>query len=875
MKRVGLFLSFIITITSTNLYSRNLIINELMASNSETIADEDGDYEDWIEITNTGNSTVNLQGYGLSDSEGNPLKWTFPNVSIEPNQYLLIWASGKDRSTSQAIHTNFKISASGEKVTLSLPSGEIIDRFPGYPVPTDFSMGRRAHGSDWYYFIDPTPGHYNSTEPYTTILEPPEFAVAPGFYNSTVYLPRPDYDENVEIRYTLDGSEPTENSALLESSIEIRDRSHEPNDIANIQTTYIQRFGPPWVEPERVDKGTVVRMAAFSEGSIPSETVTGTFFVFPQGESMYSLPVTSVTTERENFFSDSSGIYVPGDHYTPGDDASGNFSQRGVQWERAGHIEYFDQNKVLRVSQGVGFRIHGGWTRRFPQKSLRIYARNRYGGNNSIDYKFFPNKESESFRRLLLRNSGNDFERTMFRDGVTQLMVKHLDFDTQGFSPSVVFINGEYWGIKNFRERYDKHYLERVYGADPDNIDYLSLKRYEGNFFVEVDEGDDRYYQEMINFVVNNDMSDDENYSTLQTYMDVNNFLDYYSVQIYLQNDDWPHNNNDFWRVRKPYDPNAPKGLDGRFRWLLYDIDRSHGLFSRNPDMISFVIDQNYELLDGLLQNQSFRTDFINRHADLLNSAFIPERALSILDSVYQMIDPEIDRHIRRWNVPEDKQEWIEYVNEIRASIHSRPSQLQQHIISHFGLNGTTQVQLNNDINYGYIKLNSLIIDEELPGVSQQVYPWSGTYFNGNPIRLQTVPKSGYQLKKWIINGVEYEENVLEIDPANGLEIETVYEPASSAQTKNRTTIQTQIKGNFPNPFTTSTSIQFSISQSEDVKVKIIDLKGRNIATLLQQNLNPGPHSVTWDAKGVTSGVYFCILQAGKRQLRKPLYLVR
>lgn len=855
------------------IFSQEIILNEIMSSNTRIISDEDGEFCDWIEIYNYGDTEIRLKGYGLSDSKKDPLKWVFPDITISPGQYMIIWASGKNRKDPTGpLHTNFKIDASGEQITLALPFGTIIDYFPEKSLHTDISCGRKPNDKkNWYLFPEPTPEEKNETKAKTDILEPPVFSIAPGVYDSPIILHRPHYDDNVIIRYTLDGSEPSDSSPVFEDSLIITDKSDLDNDVADIPTNPLYSHDCVWKKPPKVAKGTVVRMAAFSSNFIPSETVTGTFFIFDKGTGRYSMPVVSIVTNKENFFSDETGIYVPGNTSLPDNRYSGNYYQEGKDWEREGNIEFFDQNGTRFISQGVSYRIHGFGSRVFPQKPLRIYAKSSLG-NKTFDYPFFGNKPFNSFKRLLLRNSGNDFTSTMFRDGVSHLMVDHLDFDTQGFAPHIVFVNGEYWGIQNLRERYDKYYLQRVYGADPDSIDYLSLK---GNFVPEISEGDDVHYNEMMHFVQNNNIAENDNYNKLKTYIDMDNLLDYLPINIYLQNCDWINNNFDFWRVRKPYDPYAPRGLDGRFRWLLYDVDFSYGLAPQYPDMIYLIKQLNYPLLSALLTNNIFRTQFINRNADLMNSAFVEHRALFMIDSIQDIFEPEIEEHVQRWGYPENKEKWLANIDEIKNSIRTRPSQMHQHLIEHYQLSGTSEVIIKNDILKGKVKINSLVLDEKLPGVNKEIYPWTGTYFNGNPIRLQVFSNDVYRLKKWFVNNVEYTDSIIEIDPGNGLVVETEYEALSIKNSDSKIVFKTQIINNYPNPFNKTTIVKFALSQKNRVILEIYGINGKKITRILDKELSPGIYTSIWDGSGLKSGIYLCVLRTGKKVFRQKLQLIR
>ncbi|NLW33823.1 MAG: hypothetical protein GXY77_20430, partial [Fibrobacter sp.] len=218
MKRIILFLFLF----QSSIFSQTVILNEIMSSNSKTLSDEDGEFSDWIEIYNHGKTDINLKGYGLSDSKSDPLKWVFPDVTISSGQYMIVWASGKNRKDpANPLHTSFKIDASGEQITIAIPVGTIIDYFPEKSLPVDISCGRKPDDENWYYFSEPTPGKINSTKSGTGILDPPSFSVSPGVYSSPVILHRPQYDENVIIRYTLNGSEPTDISPVFEDSLVI------------------------------------------------------------------------------------------------------------------------------------------------------------------------------------------------------------------------------------------------------------------------------------------------------------------------------------------------------------------------------------------------------------------------------------------------------------------------------------------------------------------------------------------------------------------------------------------------------------------------------------------------------------------------------
>ncbi len=587
-------------------------------------------------------------------------------------------------------------------------------------------------------------------------LQAPVFSDQPGFYTQPLdlQLSHPEQDNGATIHYTLDGSKPTADSPIYENGITITDRTQDPDVLSLIPTNEIDRGSRSWREPgEKVRKATTIRAVAVKNES-QSTVSSGTYFVFDDGRDSYStLPVVSIITDSLHLFGDAEGIYVSGDKYT-GNDDTGNYYQRGADWEHPAHIELFEKDGSVDLNQDIGIRIHGGFSRRFPQKSLRLYARSDYGINRFYN-QIFHEQDDDNYNRLILRNSGNDFGHTMFMDAAAQSLIRHFNVDTQAYRPSVLFLNGEFWGIHNFRERYDRHYLERVYGADPDNVELL-----EGNGIVK--EGSNNHYDDMITYIEDNDLSKQEKMDHVYTLMDIDNYLDYYSAQIYYGNNDWPHNNIDFWRVDRDYTPDAPKGLDGRWRWLLYDVDRSLG-YSTDAgfDMIDWVTaerDRRYNakwpnhLFLNLLDNEQFFHDLINRISDHLNTAFQPERVTSVVDSLKKPLEPVIEEHIHRWTNHGSYNHWNRLVNNMYSYAEDRPGYLRNHLMEHFDLGEKMQLEVDvSSKTQGFVRVNQTDINSSTPGVHDGPYPWQGTYFSEIPVNLHAVSQQGYRFSHWEI----------------------------------------------------------------------------------------------------------------------------
>lgn len=792
-----------------------MVINEVMSSNGITIEDEDGDNEDWVEFYNPTDETIDLLDYGLSDDYDNLFKWILPDVSIEPGEFLLIWTSGKDHNDPDApLHTNFSINNSGEEVIITNSQGELIDEIPPTNISTDISYGRFPDGDDnLLYFENPTPGEPNTSAGFEEILDPVIFSHSGGSYTSSVDLTLSHEDPDVTIIYTLDGSipdpdnlegttytyrnqypqEPSQTygpfleneytSHVYREPLTLVDRSSDPNHLSHISTT--GHYDPPYFPTEPVFKGTVVR-AKVVKPNATSRIETNTFLISPMAEYRYSLPIISFGIQEDALFDYEEGIYVSGtDHEinevgirrTPG-----NYNWRGIEAERKAHMEVFETNGNHAVlKQNMGLRIHGNASRTEPVKSLRLYARNTYG-ESRFNYQFFPDMPDNRFNRLMLRVSGQDLKTTMFRDAAIQKIVEHMNFDTQAYRPFIVLINGEYWGIHNLRERYDRHYLERTYGVDPDNIDLLTDNALEK-------EGDASHYNETIDYIEEHGLAADEHYEYIRTRIDEENFLDYHIAQIYADNSDWPGSNIDFWRYRtNEYQPDSDYGHDGRWRWLMFDMDFGFGLLSAsssrnrieqalrddgpgwpNPPWSTF-------LFRNLMDNEAFRTKFFNRFSDQLNTAFKTERVTRIIQDLKDQVEPEIDEMIDRWGQPGEYGQWASWESSIPILFtfaEERPEYQRQHLRGqgwereppeYFNINETELTLDTSNPKHGNVQVNTILLGSNLDNEESNAYPWKGTYYEEYPVTLKAISEFGYSFSHWEVGDQRFVDNEIEVD---------------------------------------------------------------------------------------------------------------
>ncbi len=554
------------------------------------------------------------------------------------------------------------------------------------------------------------------------------------------------------VRYTTDGSIPTENSPLFEESLLISSRAGDPNVISLIPTNNLGSGSEAWQPPAgEIFKINTIRARAFAPRMEPSQTSSASYIVDAAGASRFSMPVVSVLANNGAFFDPDTGIYVYGNN--------NNYFQEGDEWERLVHMEFFEEDGNLAFGQNLGVRTHGGTTRNRPRKTLRFYARDEYG-ESWVNYQLFNDKPIYQFKRFLLRNSGNDWDQAIFRDAFMQSLIKNVTrLDLQYSRPVVVFLNGEYWGVHNVRDRFDSRFIETHYGLS--ELEYAML---ENNAVFDNGNPDGVvHYQEMISFLQNNSMNVAANYAALQTRMDVESFVDHQVAEIYFMNTDWPGNNLQYWRKMTPsYQPDAPYGHDGRWRWMIKDTDFGFGLnFSYVPGVnegpahntLAFALATNGPswpnpawstfIFRRLLENQQFRYHLINRFCDLFNTVFKEDYVLASLEEYRQMYLPEMEEHIHRWRIPFSVNNWHEQVNRMANFAEQRPGYLKDHIRNQFGLGEMASITVSaSNISQGGVRVNRLEPDQ----ISN---PWTGKYFKTVPVEVEALPRPGFRFSHW------------------------------------------------------------------------------------------------------------------------------
>jgi len=663
--------------------AQDVIINEIMSSNDSYFANNEDKYYDWIELYNTSDKDIIITNYALTDNSEKLRKWLFPEKVLKAHSFIIVFASGKDSISDDELHTNFKISQAGEPLILTNSRGNIISSVNPVFIPNNQSYGCISDGSDTYCLMEyASPAKSNNQS--GAIL----CSKQSGFYKNSFDLVLYNSDTTSKIYYTLNGSTPSLKSRLYKTPISINEKNPNDYSISKIPTTPLIGDYPLetyiWKEPQSVYQGTVVRYALFKNDSLQSNIYTKNYFIDPEINKRYKYPIISIAIDSFDLFDYDSGIYIPGKRFDENGFnwwPEGNYLNKSDDWERKAHISYINNIGQIGFETNAGLKVRGQSSASYPQKSFNVYFRKEYG-SSSIEYPIFSNSKNNKFKRLILRNGGTDFIYSHFKDAMLQKLIEPLGFELQEFSPSVVFINGEYWGIYNIREKYDKYYFKYKYGIPENEINVLE-------YCGQVEEGSADEYDDLIDFIKNNDISIMSNYNYICNKIDIENFTYFQIAEIYFANSDWPCNNFKIWKDNEP---------ESKWRFLIYDFDASFG-YDHKSDYATLSMEQATSMANvwpncecsnvifrNLLKNDSFRNYFIEKFEHCLKTFFLPENIIELIDEFESLYEPEIQEHIDRWNYPANITEWKHEIYKLKEFALERPCYMQNNLISYFEL---------------------------------------------------------------------------------------------------------------------------------------------------------------------------------------------
>ncbi len=765
------------------------------------------------------------------------------DMSIRP--YLLLGV--KDTSVTffpipanTNLHTNFNIDTSPFRIKLIDNNGIELDEVIMTEAYVNNSRGRTIDGgSQWCLFGVPTPDTTNSISTcFSGYGNSPTFSLKSGFYNglqnTSILSSQPG-----NVYYTLDGNDPTLSSNLYTNNL-----------IVNANTILKAKFFP--TDPNL----------------LPSKITTATYFI----DENVVLPVISITTEPKNLFSHWEGIYMFGPNQIDTVNAY-PFQQANfwMDWEKPAHIEYFDRNKKLGFELDIGLKIHGNFSKSFPQKSFRVLAKDDYA-ERWINYDLFPEKPNlHRFKNFNIRNGGIDYNTTHFRDAFMQRVVTGLKLDYMAYEPCVLFLNGAYWGVYGMRERQSADYLyENHSELKEGSIDYL---RFDGTII----EGSNKGFLSLGNYIQSNDLGQDSIYDRIANdSIDIVNYVDYHITEMYYGDVDWLSetsvNNIKFWRTNNPI---------GKWRYVMWDLDLGTGLFgsitNAGFDYMGSLIQapaptiSHVIILQKLLTNTKFKNYFINRYADLINTVFLPNRVDQIANALADDLEPEMARHFNRWAGPfsifglpiarsVDVPTWKLQIDSMLIFMQQRPDFVRGHIEANFNLVKQVDITLKvQPEGSGVIKINT-IIPENLP--------WTGVYFDGVPVTITAIPNPGYIFNHW-------ESNFTNLSNKNDNSL-TSNIVTNDQFTANFSSLEFNVIV-YPNPANNMVYINYDVPSIQQLSIKILSVDGKLVTVLVpnssfhqegkftlqfskqQHNLAAGTYFIEFKSKEFTNTTKFSI----------------
>lgn len=731
-----------------------VVINEICSCNFSAGRDANGRYSDCVELYNPGKSDISLDGCFLTDDEKEPEKYSLEGLMVPAGGHALVWL---DQNAA------LRISRDGDRLFLAdSEEGVFLDQVIVPRLDHDTSYGRIQDGGDRWAVMSTTlngPNQEAGLLPAVSLASP-VFATDGGFYEEAfdlhLYSPAGE-----KIYYTLDGSEPDAASPVYREPIRITERTAEENRYINRDDLAPNQDYEPAFP---VDKAVVVRAACYNPATNQiSETVTQTYFVGYDAKPEYDdLAILSLSVDPEALFDAHTGIYGNGaafaaylsqggmqdgqilDSYT---DAGGEIHYRymasnafykGKEWEREASLSYFDESHTLLFTQNAGVRISGNSTRSARQKSFHLFARDIYDETGILPAAFFDN--DILYSSVKLRNGGGNMDGVKFLDAFLQQAARGRSVTTQAHRPCALFLNGEYWGLYNLRERYNAEYLAAHYDLLPDDIMLIKA----GNAVTSPEETFTAW-QYMLDVVAQCDLVYDDTYALADELVDIQSLIDYCCINLYLDNRDVAFGyNTAAWRTTQEGTPYS----DGKWRFMLYDLDEcihadSNSRENREDWMAQHPL-LNEPAVKSLLANEGFRRRFCLSFMDIANTVFSYEKMHDMLAQWSSRCEAQIIKdHRCFYDAGYTAADYRADVEQVDAFFAGRLPFAMESLAKTFGLSGTLhKIRIVTDTpEGGTITVNTAVLED--------CGTWEGYYYSDFPLSVTARAQEGYHFAGW------------------------------------------------------------------------------------------------------------------------------
>ena len=716
-----------------------LVINEICSRNASIIQNDTNKASDYIELYNTSEKDLSLEGWFLSDDSNNLELQSLSGVVVPAHGFKVLYADDNKSANSLC----FNISQLGESIFLTNSEGEIVNQIYVPKLAMDTAYARISDGGTKWEVLEATPGESNNEakEERKITLQVPQLSHESGFYSEEFVLTM-HTQCGEKIYYTLDGSAPTKESRLYEDGILIRNNTLQENVINGVKNI-VADWKDYTVLQKQADKACVVRAVAMDNQNHISEEVTAIYFV---GLSQYKdSNIVSILADSTELIGED-GIFITGKTYdewylnspmaSDGTFERGwtdnyeltNFWQRGRRYEVIGNVQILEKGTET-LNQTTGIRTQGGYNRTKDKKSMQLFSRKVYSGNSIFDINLFDEYDSHA-----IYISGSP-DKAYFME-----LAKDRKIGIQQAKSCEVFINGEHWYNGVLMEKYDETYFSEHYGVDVDNV--LFIKDSESV----IGEEYAYLYDDIINLLKDESITPEEKVEVLYETCDIQSLIDWLCFNLYIGNDDVSYKKNStLWRTIEPDD--SIYG-DCKWRWLVYDLDHATSEMARdNSDFRSFMLINSNRFYMALRTDEEFCRQFVLTAMDMMNSIFLTENVEKVLN------------------------EWGEDLSYGSDYFLERPEYMKQSLVNEFDLSGVEgQIVIDsNDTEAGTVSINTLTLELENGA-------WSGKYFADFPVTVTAMANPGYRFVEWTGDAEGYDESMDVIVKADGMYVMAVFE---------------------------------------------------------------------------------------------------
>ena len=675
-----------------------VVINEIMQSNVDFIFVGHDFPDSWVELYNGSSTRVRIDNYriGASNVYSESFRIAKTTEFIEPGSHLLLYC---DKTTGTPFHYNFNLEADKGKFFLFDNMGVPIDSviYKSMPAPNT-AYGRTADGGEkWQYELLPTPGAPNISAGSDEVLPEPLFSaeghVMGGPETVTISLPR-GVPEDTRIYLTLDGSEPTWESTS--------------------DTLFVLN----------IDKSTVIRAKLLSKEMLPIRSTTHSFIFHPRKTS---LPIVSIATDSTYLYSREEGILS-----NDSTDGQPNYS---YDWRRPANFEYFRTKDGTTVFNQPGeLAVSGGATRAMPQKSIKCYAKNRFGKKHFKGNFWRDKPEVTKVKSFTLRNGGNNCKAARINDAALQKFfgTNLDDIEWQAYEPAIVYINGAYKGICGFRERSNEDYVTSNYDVAEEDVEIATASNY---FGTRSETPNFNTFRALYNKA-------DVTYEELSEAMNTDNFMNAFIAECYSSNTDFPQNNVSIW---------IQTDTESQWQWILKDLDfvSSH---DASWDMFKYMLGTDdsqapeYEnaqraktvatrkLYERMMSFPEFRDRFLAAYATYLGDFLRPDVCLPVVREMADEIQDEIAPTFEAFGKMSTLKKHKTYLGRFCDYITKRPATVYKQMADYFQLGQPIPVAVCPDDSTDFENGGGKI---SLCGVPLRTGRFSGAWFTQFPLSIE------------------------------------------------------------------------------------------------------------------------------------------